>query len=211
MAHRNHDEGLRQRWPAVWQRLAAATVPDVSVLLKRWAEPQRHYHTTAHLAHCLATYDRNPLRDARVELALWFHDAVYDPKANDNEERSADLARTVATSAGLPSTTIDCVVVCILATQHREPPADTAQALTLDVDLAILGETRRRFDGYDAAIRAEYAWVPEETYRRERGRMLARFAEPDDLFTTSWFRRRYSTQARSNLLRAVRRLEAGHG
>ena len=53
--------------------------------------------------------------------------------------------------------------------------------------------------------------MPEETYRRERGRILAGFATRDDLFTTPWVRRRYMDQARANLLRAVRRLEAGHG
>jgi predicted metal-dependent HD superfamily phosphohydrolase len=203
--------GVHLRWPVVWQRLGAASIPDVSDLLHRWAEPQRCYHTTAHLAHCLATYDCNPLRDARVELALWFHDAVYNPHASDNEERSAELARLVATPAGLTPETIDVVVGCILATRHREPPANAAQALTLDVDLAILGETRRRFDRYDAAIRAEYAWVPEEAYRRERGRILAGFARRDDLFTTPWFRRRYLDTARANLRRAVRRREAAHG
>jgi predicted metal-dependent HD superfamily phosphohydrolase len=180
--------GLRKRWPSLWQRLGTSSIPDPSDVLACWAEPQRHYHTTAHLAHCLGTYDRNPLRDARVELALWFHDAVYDPHAGDNEERSAELARSVAGAAGLKTETIDVVAGCILATRHREPPTNVAQALTLDVDLAILGETRRRFDRYDAAIRAEYAWVPEETYRRERGRILAGFAKRDDLFTTPWFR-----------------------
>jgi predicted metal-dependent HD superfamily phosphohydrolase len=203
--------GLHLRWPAVWQRLGASSIPDVGDLLQRWAEPQRRYHTTAHLAHCLATYDRNPLRDARVELALWFHDAVYNPHGSDNEERSAELARSVAATAGLTSETIDVMTGCIMATRHREPPTDAAQALTLDVDLAILGETRRRFDRYDAAIRAEYAWVPEETYRRERGRILAGFAKRDDLFTTPWFRCRYMDQARANLQRAVRGLAAAHG
>jgi predicted metal-dependent HD superfamily phosphohydrolase len=195
----------------MWQRLGASSIPGPSDLLACWAEPQRCYHTTAHLVHCLATYDRNPLHDARVELALWFHDAVYDPHATDNEERSAELARSVAVTAGLTPETIDVVVGCILATRHRVPPTDAAQALTLDVDLAILGDTRRRFELYDAAIRAEYAWVPEETYRRERGRILADFAQRDDLFTTPWFRRRYMVQARANLLCAVRRLETGHG
>lgn len=204
-------KGLRLRWPAVWRRLGASSTPDVGDLLQRWAEPQRRYHTTAHLAHCLATYDRNPLRDARVELALWFHDVVYDPHAGDNEKRSAKLACSVAATAGLTPETIDVVAGCILATRHREPPTDAAQALTLDVDLAILGETRRRFDRYDAAIRVEYAWVAEETYRRERGRILTGFAKRDDLFTTPWFRRRYMDQARANLLRAVRRLKAAHG
>ncbi|GDY14647.1 hypothetical protein LBMAG53_35250 [Planctomycetota bacterium] len=203
--------GLGLRWPAVWRRLGASVIPDISDLLQRWAEPHRRYHTTAHLAHCLATYDRNPLRDARVELALWFHDAVYDPRASDNEDRSAELARSAAGVAGLTPEITDVIIGCIMATRHRGPPANAAEALTLDVDLAILGETRGRFDRYDAAIRAEYAWVPEATYRRERGRILASFAQREDLFTTPWFRRRYLARSRTNLQRAVRRLEAAHG
>jgi predicted metal-dependent HD superfamily phosphohydrolase len=195
----------------VWRRLGASVIPDVEGLLLRWAEPQRAYHSTAHLAHCLAIYDRNPLRDARVEMALWFHDAVYDPRAGDNEERSVELFRDQACAAGLSQVESATVAGCILATRHRDPPADLAQALTLDIDLAILGETRRRFDRYEAAIRAEYAWVPGEAYRRERGRILALFAARRDLFTTPWFRRRYMSRAQTNLQRAVRRLEPGHG
>ncbi len=200
--------GLRQHWSALWQRLGVPCAPEVDRLLRRWAEPQRRYHTTAHLAHCVATYERNPRRDDLVELALWYHDAVYDPQARDNEERSAELARTAALAAGLPATAVAVVTDCILAIRHRAPPADAAQALTIDVDLAILGESRRRFADYDAAIRAEYAWVPAETYRRERARVLAAFAERDDLYATPWFRRRYGRRARANLLRTVSRLES---
>lgn len=115
--------GLRARWPRQWLSLGATAIPDVSPLLAGWAEPHRHYHSITHLSHCLATYDRNPLRDARVELALWFHDAIYDPKASDNEQRCADWARKVGKSAGLTAEAIEVVATCILATRHREPPA----------------------------------------------------------------------------------------
>lgn len=203
--------GLSRRWSRPWLALRATAIPDVTPILARWAEPHRQYHTVAHLAHCLATYDRNPLRDAPVELALWFHDVIYDPQAGDNEEHSAALARTAAASAGLSSEIIDVITQCILATRHRDPPTTSAQALTLDVDLAILGATRRRFDSYDAAVRAEYAWVPVATYHQERARILARFAQRDDLFTTRWFRQRYAAPARVNLRRALRRLEIARG
>lgn len=203
--------GLARRWSRPWLALGANAIPDVTPILAGWAEPQRHYHTTAHLAQCLAIYDRNPLRDAQVEVALWFHDAIYDPQASDNEERSAAWARTVAEQAGLSGETIEVIAQCILATRHRAPPTTRSEALTLDVDLAILGATRRRFDRYDAAVRAEYAWVPLATYRQERARILDRFASRDDLFTTRWFRQRYATRARVNLRRALRHLGTVHG
>src|SRR5579862_8801291 len=53
-------------------------------LAKAYGEPQRHYHNHRHIAECLAEFDqaRGLAGDAvTVELALWFHDAVYDPKA----------------------------------------------------------------------------------------------------------------------------------
>src|SRR6185503_19782333 len=64
-------------------------------LLARWREPHRRYHTVEHLAFMLDVIDRDAdLADDpdAVRLAAWLHDAVYDPRAADNEERSVDLA-----------------------------------------------------------------------------------------------------------------------
>ena len=196
------------RWSDLWRRLGARSIPDPAPILAKWGAPHRHYHGLAHLRHCLAVYDRNPLRDDRVELALWFHDAVYDAQARDNEARSAAWAAELAFAVGLQAAIIDAVNACILATRHRHEPASTAEALTVDADLAILGETRVRFARYDAAIRAEYAWVAAEDYRIGRARVLRGFLERSRIFTTTWFHRRYERRARRNLAWALRRLSA---
>ena len=156
--------------------------PSCDDLLGRWQEPHRAYHTTEHLAHCLAVYDRSPYREPLVELSLWFHDAVYDPRSSTNEADSADLADQVLKSVGLQESERDTVKRCILATRHREPPRDTLEALTLDVDLGILGSGRRRYARYERGIRIEYVWVPGDDYQRERGRILHRFLTHRDLF-----------------------------
>ena len=55
----------------------------------------RAYHTLRHIEACLAWMRDAPLEDddrIAAEFAIWFHDAVYDTRASDNEERSADLA-----------------------------------------------------------------------------------------------------------------------
>ena len=91
----------QHRWTALWPR-AGASIPAgwYERLTAAYAEPHRHYHNQQHIAECLAEFDQArhlALQPEAVELALWFHDAVYDPKAGDNEEQSAALAQRCLT------------------------------------------------------------------------------------------------------------------
>ena len=109
-------------------------------VMGRYAEPHRSYHTTRHLDECFAKLDearQHADRFYEIELALWFHDAVYDVRASDNEERSASWAQAAMSAAGLDTTVDVRVRDLILATRHDvSPPAGDA-ALLVDVDLAI--------------------------------------------------------------------------
>lgn len=194
---------LRRRWTCLWQRLGAEVVPDIEPLLERLREPRRHYHTLAHVRHCLSTYDHGPRRDDVVELALWLHDAIYDPQAHDNEDRSADWCSALMRDAGIAAALSQRAHACILATRHRQIPSQPDECLTVSIDLAILGETSARFRRYDRDIRREYAWVPLDSYRRERVRVLRAFLERPTIFPSPWFEQRLSRQARLNLRQAL--------
>jgi len=184
--------------------------PAANALLSAWASSDRSYHGLSHLRDCLAQLDDFPepveYRDL-AEAALWFHDAVYDPRATDNEERSAEQARGVLASLGVPSDTSDEVARLVLLTRHREGPSDPAGRLLCDIDLSILGRSAAEFDAYDRAIRAEYSWVPEPIYRSERRRVLNEFLGRTPLYQTEHFRRRFEAPARENIRRAVGQLE----
>jgi predicted metal-dependent HD superfamily phosphohydrolase len=221
---------LRQRWDATWQRLRSAatatvagtpaaapaaalsdTAPDAlfAELERRYREPQRHYHTLQHLEECFAALDeaRPDMDDAvAVELALWFHDAVYDVHRHDNEERSAALATARLTQAGVPPTRIAAVADLILATRHHAPAAGSAAAALVDVDLAILGAAPVRFAEYERQIRAEYAQVPDDVFVPARRRILEHFLQRPVLFATPALRTRHERQARINLAAALQRL-----
>src|SRR5688500_16407624 len=131
---------------------------DADALRARYAEPHRRYHTVEHLTEALATFEE--LRDlasdpGAVELALWYHDAVYDPAApaGENEARSAALAAAEGCD--------DEVVRLILLTAGHSVGVDDANgAVMADVDLAILGAPPERYARYAADVRAEYAHVP---------------------------------------------------
>jgi predicted metal-dependent HD superfamily phosphohydrolase len=176
-------------------------------LLQRYAEPQRRYHTLSHIANVLAVLERlNPdcLSTPALFLAAWLHDVVYDPRAGDNEERSADHARSFLPLLHVPAATVDETARLILLTKgHQAGPDDGAGQILLDADLAILGSSEADYDGYAAAIREEYSWVPEDAYRHGRSRVLRQFLERPFLFATPAQRAAAELQARLNLQREL--------
>lgn len=180
-------------------------------LLQAYAEPQRRYHTPQHLAECLQLFDETrdlAAQPAEVEIALWFHDAVYDVTAGDNEARSADWAERELRAAGVDEARIARIRELILATRHATLPQGQDACLLVDIDLAILGAPRPRFEAYEAQVRAEYAWVPEPLFRRKRRDILQEFLARRPLYRTPRLQARLEAQARANLAWSLQQLEA---
>lgn len=183
-------------------------------LKSRHSEAQRHYHTWAHIEALLAWLEQirakidDPLS---VELAILFHDAVYDPYAKDNEEKSAALMMSELSGMAAQETLERAKSLILATVQHRLP--DTAEswlhsdcAFFLDMDLSILGAEPLAFDLYEEAIQREYAFVPANRYREARGAILQDFLKRDRLYFTDHFHDRLERQARSNLARSIGRL-----
>jgi predicted metal-dependent HD superfamily phosphohydrolase len=137
---------------------------------------------------------------------LWFHDAVYEVRRSDNEERSASWAQSAAAAAGLPSIVGSRVHDLILATKHDAAPGTNDTALLVDVDLAILGAPEPRFDEFEGQVREEYAWVPSFLFKRKRRYILETFLRRAHVYHTEHFRKAYEASARANLTRALQRL-----
>jgi predicted metal-dependent HD superfamily phosphohydrolase len=166
----------------------------------------REYHNLDHVMACLSE-----LKDAKttaenpnaVEFALWFHDAVYDTHRNDNEERSAALAREVAERLGLDKKFILAVSWLIFATSHFGTPINNDMRLICDVDLAIMGADTRTFNAYDTAVRKEYSWVKDTEYTAARTKLLSALASRPRIFLTNHFMEKYEETARANLARVL--------
>lgn len=200
---------LEARWQRCWESLSLpAPVPVLAQLLAAWSEPHRHYHTLEHLEECLQWLDRflGPSREPRVaeiELALWFHDAIYLTRRDDNEQRSADWAQAVLGSAGAPPPLGERIAALVLATRHQARP-DTFEAQWLvDIDLVILAAEPPRFAQYEAAIRREYDWVEAGIFRRERARVVAGFMQRPRIYSTEIAFAEFEQRARHNLQRSL--------
>jgi predicted metal-dependent HD superfamily phosphohydrolase len=204
---------LAARFSTLMRRLGATRqVDELSAALEAaWGEPHRAYHGTTHLVDCLEQLDSAPGEGADrrvVEAALWFHDAVYDPRATGNETRSAAWAARGLTDAGVPHGISAEVARLVLLTRHSAPAADPAGRLVCDVDLSILGREPDRFAEFERRIRAEYSWVAEDIYRAVRADILEGFLRRSPLFLTAHFRGKYEARARRNLEDTIARLRA---
>lgn len=200
----------RERWNEAWSH-AGVTAPAglFERIIAAYAEPHRAYHTLQHLDECLASLaPAAHLAHAigSVELALWFHDAIYDTRAKDSEVRSARWARKELSVSGVTPDVAESVEALVLATRHDVTPADADARLLVDVDLSILSAPAARFDEYEAQVRIEYGWVPEDAFREGRSRVLRTFLDRPAIFSTPWFRDRCEARARQNLARSLARL-----
>jgi predicted metal-dependent HD superfamily phosphohydrolase len=201
----------RERWARLWRGVSsdADGASWFEMLSARYNEPHRHYHTARHIVECLAEFDSAhhlAAQPVAVELALWFHDAIYDTRAADNEEQSALLAERCLTDVAASSDLRNAVRDLVLVTKTHNASDHPDAPLLVDIDLSILGQPENRFWEYEQQIRQEYAWVPDDLFASKRAEILDRFLARDRIYATDWFFQSCERQARSNLKASLARL-----
>lgn len=189
----NHNE-------AVFQSLTAA-----------YAQKHRHYHTAVHIGACLQQLDRctqQAEQPAEIEIALWFHDAIYRPLSGDNERKSAEWASQFMIENSATHEAVARVHELIMVTRHNIETKTKDQALLVDIDLSILGTDEKTYSRFEEAVRREYRLVPTPLYRRKRAEILNSFLLRPTIYRNEPFRSELELQARANLANAIGRLSA---
>ncbi|WP_194724821.1 HD domain-containing protein [Noviherbaspirillum malthae] len=198
---------LKLRWQSLCSSLTCPerAAADVWQLIDRhYSEPHRHYHNLGHVAALLRHADAHRAHLSHVqvvELAIWFHDIIYESRSGGNEVASAALAAAAMRAMQVDPDIIPQVERCILATiSHAVTDMEVPDLpLFLDFDLAILGAPAEHYRHYREAIRKEYAWVPEQDYLTGRAKVLRRFLERPALYFTPWMAERFEAPARDNI------------
>ncbi|MET9292015.1 hypothetical protein [Streptomyces sp. NPDC003077] len=208
---------LHHRWAATVADARGPEGPDPAPyadnLIGRWSEPQRRYHTLDHLVAVLdrvdelAAYADDP---AAVRLAAWFHDAVYRPDRSENEERSASLAERALPELGIGAArTAEVARLVRLTTTHDPGPGDHNGEVLCDADLAVLAGAPEAYAAYAAAVREEYAFVPEDAFRTGRAGVLRQLLALPRLFRTPEGHDRWEQVARRNVRTELELLTTG--
>ncbi len=200
---------LKARFLGLWEHYFGSSEPTGESVLNRlvalYAQSHRHYHTLDHIQHCLRLFDQVAewLQEPHaVELALWFHDAIYVSGAKDNERRSADLFLEYAnarTDTAFQQRIDDLVMV----TTHTGLPSRSDEQFIVDIDLSSFGLPWEAFMRDGLRIRAEFAEVADDDYYPGHLRFLRGLSERPSFFFTDYFRQRYEHTARENIQRLV--------
>jgi len=178
-------------------------------VLEKYSKQHRFYHTPNHILNCLIEFKsikqlaKNP---NELELAIWFHDIIYDPKRHNNEEKSQKYAFDCLKKIKLPEKTIKKVSDLILITKHKTPPKTNDEKLIVDIDLSIFGQSKQVFDLYEKNIRKEYLWVPINIYKEKRIEILQSFFNKNPLYHIKEIHNKYEEIAKINLQRSINKL-----
>lgn len=213
------EEYVDPAWIALLGRLGVPAGPATATfhtLVNCYQQGERDYHNLNHVRQVLARIDELAKYAAdpdTVRLAAWFHDAIYDPLASDNELRSAEFATEVLTELGLPAETVAEVARLIrltadyaLPTWQQASPDDTNAHVLLDADLAGLSISAAEFDHYADHIRREFAAIPDEQFRTGRLSFLQRLLERERIYYTPQMLDCCEAAARENIQREMARM-----
>jgi predicted metal-dependent HD superfamily phosphohydrolase len=204
-------ESLKLRWEnlllkfGIEQQTARPLYADLSNLYSR---PDRHYHTLDHIQHFLAVVDALSAKAKNleaIEFAALFHDVIYDAKAKDNEEKSAEYAESILNNLDLPREVIDKVTRLILKTKTHQITEDNDidTKIMLDADLAILGAKDDAYRRYAQAIRLEYAWVKDKDYCYGRTQFLQSLLKRQKIYQLEEMFEKLETKARQNIQQEI--------
>jgi predicted metal-dependent HD superfamily phosphohydrolase len=210
---RNQDAGIFvasdiPHWRRAWAGLGIESAPDqvFDELLARYEEAHRAYHTREHLEECLVLLDEVWIQcdhPEEVAIALWFHDAIYEPRRSDNEAASAKWLAAVGDAMGVEAQSIERMHALVMATRHTASVEQPDAQILVDIDLSILGASPERFEAYEEQVRREYRWVPGMIYRAKRADVLKGFVGRSAIYTTPLFRDRFEERARVNIARSL--------
>ena len=178
-------------------------------LKSKYSETHRYYHDLAHVDAMLGLVTEIGISDDELELAIWFHDVVYDPESALNERASADYFLQ-AFDGFFGSEFLTRVERLIMATDPRiERTGASDEDLIIDIDLSVLGAEPEKYRAYSEAIRKEYSFVPESEYVVGRGKVMKRFLE-QSIYATPHFIAR-EKQARINIRAELKELQKSLG
>ncbi|MDP3556855.1 MAG: adenylyltransferase/cytidyltransferase family protein [Bacteroidota bacterium] len=140
-------------------------------VLKRYDETHRYYHTTEHLLDIVSQLSKLDSFDDELFLAAVYHDAIYNPQASDNEEKSANLFLEEAKNTALTKSQKDAIYQLIIDTKTHQASSDKSK-LFVKADLNILNQPLSKLIEYEHQVFKEFQFVDYKVYQPKRIEVL---------------------------------------
>ena len=198
----------KDRWEALMLTMGLEpSIDSFNALYAAYSEKNRFYHTVRHISAMLSHLDNvTELADrpAELELAIWFHDAIYKALSKSNELDSAIWSQEFLVSKGYDEAGVSRVYNLIMATLHDREVKENDEKLIVDIDLTILGAPDEIYDEFERNVRQEYKMVPAFIYRKKRKEVLKSFLNSDSIYYSDFFKNKYERAARKNIARVIK-------
>jgi phosphopantetheine adenylyltransferase/predicted metal-dependent HD superfamily phosphohydrolase len=146
-------------------------------------KPWKYYHTLRHVSELLdlAKLQFGEAPPIELLLSIWFHDVVYDPRSYSNEDNSLELFNQfVSDCPRAEKLDIESISRAILATKAHTSALCESSVMDhpwigyfLEMDLAILGGDRPRYEEYASDIRREYFFLNDSEFSMGRRAFLS--------------------------------------
>ena len=176
---------------------------------KNYSQKSRKYHNLLHLENMIVELE--PVKDQILDyetllFSVFYHDIIYKSTSKDNEEKSAEIAKSRLEKINISNEKTTKIYNQILATKSHQRSKNSDTNFLLDADLAILGKDWKIYEQYTQQIRKEYSIYPDFLYNPGRKKVLIHFLEFDEIFKTYYFKDKYEQIARENIEREIQLL-----
>lgn len=170
-------------------------------LVSRYNEPHRFYHNLEHITVLFQLASAHGVRlSIPQQLAIWYHDAIYEPGSVENEIKSAELLRTDCQSNCWLSEAIMYRAYDMVMATKRHLSSDNETQIILDLDLAGLGFDRASYEAATIKIHKEFEFRTGEPIPKDKRILfLESLLSREYIFYTSWGRDFYERSARRNI------------
>lgn len=201
----------QSRFEALWARNSISAVNGTEIantLLERYSEADRHYHTIEHIEFCLSLFDQvadQCVNSDAVELAIWFHDAIYNFPLVENEKLSADYFMD-ASEGYMADDLRQNIFRQVITTDHKVRPVDPDQQILVDIDLSSFGRPWDQFIKDGQNVRRELAYQDDGFFYQQQISFMKQLVARKDFYNTPWFQQQFEATARSNLSRYLESL-----
>ena len=148
---------------------------DVNTVLAMWNESHRSYHTLNHLNDLIDKINENTHSFSEKEyekllITALFHDCVYDPMKQDNEEKSADFFLECCQNKS--DKDIQDIKQMILDTKTHEPSSRLSNNfIQFDMNVITNGNYEQLLD-LEKGIHEEYKVYGNDAYKEGRVKFL---------------------------------------
>ena len=173
---------------------------------KSYSQKKRKYHNLNHLENMILELEnvKDQISDYDALLfSVFYHDIIYKATSKDNEEKSAEIAKTRLDKLNISNERITKIYNQILATKSHKKSDDSDTNFLLDTDLAILGKDWNVYENYVQQIKEEYSIYPDFLYKPGRKKVLIHFLKFEEIFKTDYFKEKYEKMARENIQREI--------